>query len=469
MFPRPLRLRALVLFAVASLAGWLHAAPTITQQPQATVIVTSGQAAVFSAQATGTGAIRWQWRRMGGALAGQTGPTLTLPAATMAELGFYDVVVTDDAGSTTSRPCRVLVIPVGGYPNTLRLDTSFSPLFEVDGAWIDSIAVAPDGKVYACGDFTHIAGQPRAGLARFSADLVLDSSYAPVAASSLVSLLAQPDGKLLFCGSVRLADGRIVGPLGRLNADGSLDESFAAAAFRQSNGPVDVAALALQPDGKILVGGSFDSVNAVARSALVRLNTDGSVDPTFKADLGTAPSVTSVMAASDKIVLLGTFKASLGTNHQLVRLNGDGSRDTTFTQSAVASHFQRPLVVDSAGRIYAAAFFTSGTFPKASAFVRLLDDGAIDPSYQCALDSVPRSATAMPDGRVAVIDYESYPKCSYGVLSTTGALDYSHSTTANSSTVQLSALAASGSNRLYIGGFSASTGFPFPGGLERFN
>ncbi|MBK8476202.1 MAG: hypothetical protein IPL39_07755 [Opitutaceae bacterium] len=464
MSPLPSRLRALVLFAVASLAGWLHAAPTITQQPQATVIVTSGQAAVFSAQATGTGPIRWQWRRMGGALTGQTGPTLTLPAATMAEVGFYDVVVTDDAGSTTSRPCRVLVTPVGGYPNTLRLDTSFAPLFELDGATIDSIAVAPNGMVYVCGNFTHIAGQPRAGLARFSADLVLDSSYAPAAASSLFGLLAQPDGKILFRGSVRLADGRIVGPLGRLNSDGSLDESFAAAEFRQSRGLVSIGDLALQPDGKILVAGSFDSVNSLARSALTRLNTEGTVDLTFNPDLGAEPSITSVLVSHDKIVLLGIFKPAPGTNHQLIRLTSDGSRDTTFTQSSLARDFYRPLVVDPAGQIYAAASFNAGTFPKTSAFVRLLDDGTIDPSYQCALDSVPRNARAMPDGRIAVIEDDTYPKYSYGVLSTTGALEYSHSTTANSSTVRLSVLAAPGKTCSILAVSRLRPDFHFPEG-----
>jgi hypothetical protein len=250
MSPLPSRLLALVLFAVASLTGWLHAAPTITQQPQATVIVTSGQAAAFSAQATGTGPIRWQWRRMGGALIGQTGPSLTLPAATMAEVGFYDVVATDDTGSVASRPSSLLVTPVGGYPDTLRLDTSFNPTFERNsGALTNGVIAAPGGSVYLFGRFSHIAGKPVAGIARFTPDLVIDPTFRPAVSGSVGAVAIQADGKLILDARVRLADGQLMGPLVRLHTDGSYDATFNLAALTDQSGSTQPMAHAALPDG----------------------------------------------------------------------------------------------------------------------------------------------------------------------------------------------------------------------------
>src|SRR2546421_613627 len=66
--------------------------------------------------------------------------------------------------------------------------------------------------------------------------------------------------------------------LARLNTDGSLDTTFKPGSI-DPNGSVNT--IAVQPDGKILIGGSFVSVNSVARSSLARLNADGSLDTTF--------------------------------------------------------------------------------------------------------------------------------------------------------------------------------------------
>jgi len=158
MPPSPSRLRAFVFSVIAGLATWLNAVPTITQQPQATVTVTSGQPASFSAQASGTGTLRWQWRHFGVEIPGGTTSSLTLAAPKMADVGFYDVVITDDTGSVTSQPSRLTVSPVGGYPTTLRLDTSFAPRIELRSANIEALALAADGGFYVAGGFTMLNG-----------------------------------------------------------------------------------------------------------------------------------------------------------------------------------------------------------------------------------------------------------------------------------------------------------------------
>src|SRR5436190_2256283 len=63
--------------------------------------------------------------------------------------------------------------------------------------------------------------------------------------------------------------------------------------------------LALQPDGKILVGGEFWSVNGTPRNRIARLNDDGSLDPTFNPGAGPDYGVTAIAVQSDGRCIVG--------------------------------------------------------------------------------------------------------------------------------------------------------------------
>ena len=109
------------------------------------------------------------------------------------------------------------------------------------------------------------------------------------------TLALQPDGKLV----VGTGDG-----IYRLNSDGSLDPSF--------NGGVvvtdgDVLAVALQPDGRIVAGGRFRNVNGTVRGGLARLNSDGSVDASFLGSTSGADGRIAAIAlqADGKLVVGG--------------------------------------------------------------------------------------------------------------------------------------------------------------------
>jgi uncharacterized delta-60 repeat protein len=462
-------LRASVLIAAAGVFGGLHAAPTITQQPQATVIVTSGQSATFTADAAGVGTLRWQWRRMGGTLAGQTGRTLTLPKATMAEVGFYDVVVSDDTGSVTSRPSRLLVTPVGGYPDTLRLDTSFNPTFERNGAYTHGVIAASDGSVYLFGSFSHIAGKPVAGIARFTPDLVIDPTFRPAVSGSVWAAAIQADGKLVLDARVRLADGQLMGPLVRLHTDGSYDPTFNLAALTDwSNAPQLLAHAAL-PDGKLLIGGRFETVGSLERKALARLNSDGSVDPTFRPDLGLNPSVSSLLVVGDKIVVAGYFVLpGRATAQRVVRLNSDGSIDLSFGHSSLLRGVANAMTADAMGRLYIGAYFDAGSYPKEATVVRLLLDGSIDPTYQCELETTPSFLSAFPDGRVAVVYLPDESKM-FGCLDVDGSVLFSERFATEYGSELPRGVAARPDGEFYVGGASTAANSPFRGGAARFS
>lgn len=97
------RIRSLVLrlLLLASASAAFAVAPVVTTQP-GVVTATSGQNATFTVAASGSGGQTYQWRHLGAPIFGAIADSLTLPSVTMADAGFYDVVVTDGAESTIS-------------------------------------------------------------------------------------------------------------------------------------------------------------------------------------------------------------------------------------------------------------------------------------------------------------------------------------------------------------------------------
>src|SRR6185369_8192742 len=138
------------------------------------------------------------------------------------------------------------------------------------------------------------------------------------------------NGKIFIGGYFSQYDGAPRNCIARLNTDGTLDGSFdPGTGFSQkgSGGPAFVRAIAIQSDGKILVGGNFNEVNGLPRTNLARLNANGSVDPSFQPALGPT-SIEQLILQTD-----GKILAVLSYAHGLARLNADGSQDITFNPS----------------------------------------------------------------------------------------------------------------------------------------
>src|SRR5207244_12242412 len=133
--------------------------------------------------------------------------------------------------------------------------------------------------------FDSLGGQARTNLARLLSDGTLESGFNPAPRTSsafprfslaeVKCLAVQPDGKILLGGSFATLAGQAHSNLGRLNADGTSDSAFSATA--NSN----VFSLVLQNDSKILVGGSFTRLAGQPGTNLARLNPDGSLDGSF--------------------------------------------------------------------------------------------------------------------------------------------------------------------------------------------
>src|SRR5438067_6034490 len=174
-------------------------------------------------------------------------------------------------------------------PATLAAGGDVDPNFNANGFEPGTIGGAvrqPDGKLIVFdgifGDFSSVNGTARSGIARLNADGSLDSSFNPSlalnsATGQVQAVALQTDGKIVIGGSFTGVNGTARNNIARLNADGSLDTSFNPG----SGADKQVRAIAVQTDGRIVIGGYFTSVNATARNRVARLNANGALDPSF--------------------------------------------------------------------------------------------------------------------------------------------------------------------------------------------
>jgi uncharacterized delta-60 repeat protein len=233
-----------------------------------------------------------------------------------------------------------------------KLDTGFNLGADYD---VDSLAVQADGKILVGGWFTTLGGQTRNYLGRLNPDGTLDAGFNPSADNGVYSLAVQADGKILVGGQFTTLGGQTRNNLGRLNPDGTLDTAFNPGAGGGTLPYVD--SLAVQADGKILVGGDFSTLGGQTRKCLGRLNPDGTVDAGFNP--GADDDVVSLAVQADGKILVGGDFSTLGgqTRNCLGRLNPNGTLDTGFNPGADDS--LTSLAVQADGKILAGGFFST--------------------------------------------------------------------------------------------------------------
>lgn len=212
----------------------------------------------------------------------------------------------------------------------------------IDGTdpYITGLAMTADAKILIAGQFAAVGGLPRAGLARVRSDGRLDTSFNPaLPISSRVDVLAlQADGKVIVGGyfpNSQAAGGFYA--LMRLNGDGSADTMPA-----QPN--CAPSALYVQPDGKILVGGCFSMFHSqfsggstYTRGHIARLNPDLTLDTAFGPSVPPQSTVTNFAVQGDgSILIAGNFESIADSVNEyfaysLARVNAIGLVDSGFT------------------------------------------------------------------------------------------------------------------------------------------
>jgi uncharacterized delta-60 repeat protein len=257
-------------------------------------------------------------------------------------------------------------------------------------------AVQPDGKIFVESNVFHQFAAPKS-LHRLNPDGTLDASFQPIVVNSrfydaVVDFILLPDGKFyrLDGGS----SGTVAGNIYRHNADGTQDATFDRPALACSNcAPLNLArpySIALQPDGKILMGGDFTSVNGLTRNRFVRLHPAGNVDLDFTSAPGSISQI--IVLPDNKILLLGGFG-----NASLIRLNADGSTDNAFNAPTDIIFYR--VKVDSLGRVVFFGKFADQKFK----FGRLNPNGTLETVFSLpAVKGTVSTLARQPDGKTIV-------------------------------------------------------------------
>jgi uncharacterized delta-60 repeat protein len=264
-----------------------------------------------------------------------------------------------------------------GTPGSI--DPTFNPGSGANAPVI-ALAVQGDEKVVIGGNFTTYNGTARNRVARVNGDGTLDTTFNPGtgANDTVYALAVQGDGKAIIGGKFITYNVTARNRIARINADGTLDTTFNPGSG--ANAPV--IALAVQGDGKVVIGGEFTTYNGTARNRIARINGDGTLDTTFNP--GTVNgTVQSLAVQSDgKILVGGNFNYGGTAHNGIVRLNGNGTLDTTFNPGSGANGVVYALAVQGDGKILIGGDFLSynGTFR--SRIARLNSNGTLDATFK---------------------------------------------------------------------------------------
>lgn len=234
---------------------------------------------------------------------------------------------------------RAAVIGRGGV-----FDELFDPA--VDDT-IFTTAEQDDGGILLGGSFSSVSGQARTMLARLLADGSPDSTFAPAVDKVVRSLAIQPDGKILIGGEFTTVGGVLRRYLARLHPDGSLDTGFSAL----TGGTV--SQISVLPDGKILAGGLI--------TRPVRLNSDGSADLSFNPPYNLDVNTPFAVDDSGRVLLFQNDSVGQLSGARLIRLASDGGVDPAFSCPVFFAQTEKSLAIQEDGKILAGSLMRIGT------------------------------------------------------------------------------------------------------------
>jgi uncharacterized delta-60 repeat protein len=276
---------------------------------------------------------------------------------------------------------KLLALSILSFSQSARpgpvLDSGFQAT--VSGGTIHVITPQNE-KVLIAGDFTHVNGEARPGLARLNPDGSVDSSYGLVPADGTISvILPDPVGNIYIAGSFDHIGQTPRSSLARLLPEGGLDLNFDAGAGPNGR----IRSLALLEAGQVLCGGTFNRFAGEPAVHLALTDDAGQHDLAFKPSFLHSSAIeagieTIALQPDGKILVGGTFETSRGFEH-LVRLNADGTLDESFAGLHGPILYPKAILPLANGQVLIAGIANSD----GSGLIRRLNsDRTVDETFQ---------------------------------------------------------------------------------------
>jgi uncharacterized delta-60 repeat protein len=343
------------------------------------------------------------------------------------------------------------------------IDPTFGPAQATDGGEVRVATVNSDGTILIGGLFTEFNHAARNGIVRLLADGTLDPNFAAVTMTCSQSPfgadgcglwadpVVDPDGKIIIAGDFVEVNGVPTTCVARLNADGTLDQTFNPSGFTPfgfyGGTPWPIRGIAIQSDGKIVIGGRFSGGDCTNHIPLVRLNTDGSLDNSYLLYAECLPATPNGSYPVRNLVKDTTTDRIIAVGVSMWRFNTDGSLDDTFRNAEFAFAQQQSggeegynvAFADNGTRLFVGGYFSdvddvggpsNGERWGAAKFML---DGSLDTSFTTSSrvgakiepDSFLRQADGFTLTSFAGYALEHYPPIHHGFgrLLSTGELD----------------------------------------------
>jgi uncharacterized delta-60 repeat protein len=251
----------------------------------------------------------------------------------------------------------------------------------------------------------------------------------------------------------------------RLNSNGTLDPTFNPVGTGLNAGQTFTSAL--DSSGRIVLGGQFTSYNGTSEPYVARINTDGSLDSTFN-PVGTGLNNYLQSLAIDstgRIIVGGRFTSYNGTSAPyLARLNTDGSLDSTFSQMGTGlSSYVTSLLITPSGQIIIGGAFANYNGTTLNNIARINSDGSLDSTFNpgTGFNSLVNNVAIDASGRVLVgglFTFFNGTSTPYiARLNTNGTLDTTFATTGSGFSNQVATIQVDAyTGKIWVGGYFTS-------------
>jgi len=332
---------------------------------------------------------------------------------------------------TLSQPANAVIDVNRASADVYLLDpgeryASFTPAFF--NKTVRALGFQSDGRAVIGGTIGATSGAfaGAGNIARLDRDGSVDAAFNDGGSGfdqEVQVLLVLPDDRIVLAGDFTRYNGQSVPGLVCLQPDGALDNAFVASLGAGPNAAV--LSLAVEADGRILVGGEFSEFNGTAVLGLVRLNSDGStadaLNLPFSSDFRVIFRDIAVLPDGDLLVT-GTFNTGWigsGFRSGVARLNADGSQDLAFDPDAglhadgslnsLRNGYQLALHPD--GDLLLGGSFTAYDENAAVNLVRVNASGSFDRASPLVLDNLVSSLLVEPFGGLLVGKWRGVGSC----------------------------------------------------------